>query len=450
MQTEPEAHRSKLSIQLLCLLAVCCVAAFFFHFIYANTINIPYHDDIPDFLQFIYFVETAKNGRGLWGECYIQYLDHRTCASRLFVYLNYKIFGELDFSTLALMANASLLAMLGLYVTAIKDHRYSWSIVLIAALLLLHPRATEIVLWAQPTFAYSYSFLYSFVAIFAIHKVSSLRIIVAAAFCMAASLTFAAGQLVWAICGASLLSQVLFHKRDWRWLIGWTALSVAGLLAWRWGFTDRDIIEVFRSGDEAVFQSVLPNLLRDPSLSQLIIRFAQFFFTMLGAAMHPSSVTFAMLVGAALLLTLVAMSFRSLKSSDLRLLLCMWYSVATALAIVYGRASLGTADYILATRYSFISMVFCSGMAVLILSRSSYMKRWMAGITLAAAAGYWVWSFDHYGAMASEKIGERQALYNSGKHQLFGYPTRIPNGMVSRAVELGIWSPPCRPQPGCS
>lgn len=435
------------------MVAVGFVVAYFFSFIWAHALNIPHHDGIIDFLQFLVKVETADSVPAALREWLTQYNDHRTSATRMQVYLAYLLQGEINFHTLALLANLSLPLILGMLYLAAKEHPYRLLFLLSSALLLLHIRTYTIVLWSQPAFAYCYVFTYAFACLFALHKVSPAKLALGAIFCTLASLTLASAQTVWLFGLVSLAHQSLFNeKRSWAYPAIWLSIAIVSLAVWRYGFVNMTID--WSSYDPKVINDAFPGLLLDPTLKEAATRYSSFFLVMLGSAFSDQSTYVAGATGLLLLGFLVYISVTRLFEPDIRLILCCWFIVGSAAAITYGRSLVGAPEYILHTRYSFISVLFVASMAMLIqLHLKLFRGKFALAVTLVIAllsSVYSVWVYQHFQAPLDSMLEKRHAGFNKGKFEVFGFSMAETNAIIEQAIALGIYKPPCRPQPDCT
>ncbi|MFK7730822.1 MAG: hypothetical protein AB8B48_04295 [Pseudomonadales bacterium] len=422
---------------------------YFFAYLLANALNVPHHDGIFDFVQVLVNIENAASFQQAMSDWYTQYNDHRTSASRIQVYLAYLIEGELNFRTLTLLANVSLPLILFMLYLAAKEHPLRWVYLLSSALFLLHIRTFTIVLWSQPAFAYCYSFTYAFGCIFALHQVRPVRFFWGVLFCTLASLTLAAAQTVWVFGLVSLVHQSLFNdKRSWVYPIAWAGIAAVMMLAWHAGFTGVDH-DNWKNFDPEVIKLVLPGLLIDPTFSEAATRYSGFFLVMLGSAFTDKSTYIAGAIGAILLCALIYISLVGLFRRDLRLTLCCWYVAASAAAVTYGRALVGTSDYILDSRYSFMSVLFVCTVAMLIqLNFKLFRGRAALAVTFLACL-FSIWVYQHFDAPLQKMLDKRYAKFNKGHYEVFGYGMSDSNGVMQEAIDLGIYKPPCRPQPDC-
>lgn len=436
-------------VRWLPLFAFIGVVAYFFWFTYSHAINIPHEDSIYDFLRFLLLAQDADGFTGAFSEWFKHYNDHRTNASRLLVVAAYWLQGEVNFQTLSLLANLSLLCVLGLFYIAVRREKYRWVILLSAALLLLHIRAYTIVLWGQAAFAYCWVFAYAFACFFALHKVSPARFVLAATLCTLASFTFAAGQVVWLLGLAMLLHQTLIVKNtSVRYAALWLIVSIVMLIVWRIGFEPLPAPDVSQLPEEDL-RRFFPGVLLNPTTQELVTRFCAFFFVILGSAFFETNTWGAGITGVVMLLTLTWLSLRDFKGDDHRLAMCCWFVVASAAAITLGRASVVSPDYVLSTRYSFLSVLFASALAVLVQTRVEVFRSRVVYVCALLACAYCIWSYQHFAAPLSEGLAKRYERFNKGHYIVFGYSAGESGKIVHEAIARGMYNPPCRPYPDC-
>jgi hypothetical protein len=441
--------RSSLSIRWLPFMAFCAVIAHYFWFVSSNAINVPHQDDVYDFLQFVQLIEAAEGAEDVFGEWFKQYNDHRTNASRIQVYVAYLVEGEVNFRTHTLLANLALPLILLLFYLAVRNEENRWLFLLVSALVLLHLRTFTVVLWGQPAFAYYYVYFYAFACLFALHKVSVPKFVLAAVLCSLASFTYAAGQIVWALGLASLLHQSLVvRKKSFLYPTMWVLVTVAMLMIWRVGFIAGSLPEV-TAANAVQIHKFFPGVLIDPTPQQFLARYAAWFLVILGSAFTDSSMLGAGLAGIFMLTVLLFVSFRFYKSEDIRLVLCCWYSVAAAAAVTVGRAMLQTPDYILDSRYSFLSVMLLTTLALLVQVRFKVFKSSAVYILVVLAGTYSFWTYRHFERPLQDFMSKRYNAFNSDRYLVFGKPASESSAIVREAISTGMYNPPCRPFPEC-
>jgi len=422
----------------LALLAL--VVGHYFFFIERHAPNIPYQDDVLDFLQVMAFTETSPGPADTAAILATQHNDHRTMASRLVVYTLFKLQGEVNFRTLVLVANLALPLMLFLFYLRVRTAAYRWVWLLPAALVLLHFRAFTLMLWSQAAFGNYWVFLYAFACLFAVHRVTWPRLALAALFCTLASFTLASGLVVWVLGLASLVLQSLFgERRPWIFAAVWLLAGASALLLWTTGFAsvpDEDVIALF------------PDNAMNAPLAEQLYRYAAFFLAIVGSAVSTESVVAAQAAGMLMLLALAVCSLLALRDGDLRLELCCWFAVASAAAMSAGRALWLEPSYVMDARYTFVSVVLLAGLLVLVQARLK-LRGVAAGLCVCACAVYATWIYRHFTPQLEATLQARIETFNRGHYPVFGQRTGVSTRIVADAIEQGVYLPPCRPYPDC-
>jgi hypothetical protein len=432
---------SSLFVRWLPLLGFCAVIAQYFWLVYTYAVNIPHWDDIYDFLNFVILAESATSAWDAFTELYRQYNDHRTSASRIVVYATYLAEGEVNFHTLTLIGNLALPLILLLFFLTVRGEKYRWVLMLVSALLLLHLRYFTLISHAQATFAYFYVFFYAFACLFALHKVTPPKFVLAVALGALATFTFAAGQIVWVMGLASLLHQCFITKRTtYIYPAMWLLVSITVLVLWRVGFYEIPSARVL---------TVLPDTLIDAPFHQQLVRYAAYFFVTIGSAFTDTSTIIAGALGTAILALLIFVTVRFYKQEDIRLALCCWFIVASVAAVALGRALWLPPEYILTTRYTLLSVLLVSTLTLLVQLRFSLLKPSVVYLFVPLAGFYWVWANHQFEPSINEILLSRHSNFNSNKYPVLDRPKGESNEIVDDAISVGIYRPPCKPLPQC-
>ena len=444
-------------VRWLPLAAFCAVIAHHLWFVNSYAINVPHQDDIYDFVQFVSVVENADGTGDGFKALFNRYNDHRTSASRLLVLGVYLTEGELNFHTLTLVADLGLLLILLLFYLTVRKEKYRWVYLLVSALLLLNFRAFEIILFSQGAFAYYYVCLYAFACIFILHKVSAPKFLLAAVFCTLSSLTLASGQIVWLLGLASLLHQCLVcERRPLLYAAMWLLVATVMLLLWHVGFnevshevTSDPTVNILSEGPPITASPLLAGDFVDPSIQQVLMRYAAFFLVILGSAPVYFSVVGAGALGLVILAVLIFVTLKFYKHNDMRLALYCWFLVAFAAAVTIGRSSFMLPDYVLMSRYSFISTLLVCSLALLLQVRFKLVRTPAVLLVLLLAVTYWGSINLHFGRWVHQYMDGRHVQFNNGRFPVILRPARESDGIVNKAISEGIYKPPCRPLPGC-
>ena len=148
----------------------------------------------------------------------------------------------------------------------------------------------------------------------------------------------------------------------------------------------------------------------------------------------------------AAILSFLTVKFYRLE--DTRLVLCCWFVVASAAAVTVGRAKMAAPDYVLDTRYSFLSIMFLITLLLLAQMRLARLRSpAVLLLTVALSGAYWSWAHSDFERPLQNLVDKRYSHFNSGRFLVFGKPKA--RGIVREAVSEGIYNPPCRPFPMC-
>ena len=443
-------------VRWLPLAAFCAVIAHHLWFVNSYAINVPHQDDIYDFVQFVSVVENTDSAGDGFKALFNQYNDHRTSASRLLVFGVYLTEGELNFHTLTLVADLGLLLILLVFYLTVRKEKYRWVYLLVAALMLLNFRYFNIILFSQAAFAYYYVCLYAFACIFTLHKVSGPRFLLAAVFCTLSSLTLSSGHIVWLMGLVSLLHQYLVSgHRSLMWPAMWLLVATVILTLWYGDFTQgvymitSELIANNVDSSPVTAGEVPFRAMVDPSIAQILEQYATVFLVILGSAPIYFSTVGAGAAGLVILLVLLFVSLKSYKHDDIRLALYCWFLVAFAAAVTVGRALLGTPEYVLNQRYSFISALLVCTLVLLLQVRFSLVRTPAVLLVLLLAVTYWSWSNFRFEPQVQNHMNQRHSTFNNGHFPVVLMPVGESDVIVNKAISDGIYNPPCRPFPEC-
>lgn len=441
---------SKVFIRWLPLLAVVLLVIHHFSLVNSYSINLPYQDDIFDFLHFINQVESAGSGEEVFDAFFAQHNDHRTAATRLQVYALYAVQGEVNFQAQALLSNIGLVLILFLFYLAVRKEEYCWLYLLVAALFLFSLRAYRVVAWAQPAFAYFYVYFYTFACLFALHRVTPLRFVLALLFAVLASFTLALGQVAWVLGVASLLHQAfVVRSRSWLYPAAWLLIATGLIISWYFSYTA--VSFGLDAEDLERAQRFSEGILIDPTPSEWLARFTAFSLVMLGSAVTESNAILAGAVGLVMVSILVYMTLRYIKEEDSRLVLCSWFCVAAIPALAMARAAVGTPSYFLATnnRYSFFSMMLICLLCLLLQYRLKIFKTPMVYALVLLALVFHGVTYYEFKPRLEEMKEHRISLHNDNKIPVFTYTQKEIRTVLRKADAGGRYTLFCRPYPEC-
>ncbi len=434
MQSDPASSRlTKLFLLWLPLIALSGTIGFYYWFLHTYAINVPWHDDIIDLLQFVLKAQHTANGVDWMALLHEPYNDHRTGATRLLVYAVYFLENEINFRTLTFIANLGYPLLLLLFYIALRRDPYCLTLLLVAALLLFNLRFYKLTLHAQASFAYLYVYVYAFAGLFALHRVTPARFVLAVAFCAMSTFTLASGKIVWLLGFASLLHQCYVLKnRTYYYPVLWLVITVALVVVWQVGFEKL----IYAENDKL-------------QLSDKIWLHISFFLVMLGSAVSNSSTTLAAIVGVLVSVALFVQSALSIRHPDIRLLLCCWFAFFSAAATALGRAVTLPLEQILIERYGLHSLLLICCLVLFSLPRLKPYRSLLVCATVALAGMYCVSSYIRYEEPLQSLMQTRYEYFNNHEYrQIFRKPEET-NAVVREAISEGVYYPPCRPLPAC-
>ncbi|MEP1471051.1 MAG: hypothetical protein ABJK25_08780 [Halieaceae bacterium] len=413
------------------LLLILIAIAYYFHFLYQHSLNVPLGDDIYDVLKVMSGVVASQDLGAGFEILFEQHNDHRTLASRLMYSLVLLATGEIDFRTLTFVANMALpLLMLVLYV-AIPESLPRLMVLLPAALTILQLRAYGITLWSMAAFAYFYVFLYGYASLHFLHRITLGRFFLACLFATLSTFTLASGQVIWVVGLLSLFHQSFIHRSSSKiFVLLWILVGASVLLVWRIGLQTPNTL-----------WAMLEQFLLTPEHHVL------YTLTLLGSALSEHMVSVAALAGAVMLISLIISSLHGYRKRDIRLELYCWFIVFSAAAMVLGRAPYSTVDYALSSRYSFPSVLMLATVWVMIAVRLQVTSWKLLVVMSALAAAYCINSYDRYSEALQPHVEKRVRNYNQGKYWAWYRPMKETKAIVTEAALLGIYNPPEKPLP---
>jgi hypothetical protein len=437
-----------LFVRWLPFIAFSAVIVHYFWFVSSFAMNIPFNDDIYDYLRIVNVIESADSSAVAFQEWFRQYVDHRTNASRLLVYGAYLVEGEVNFRTLTFIANLALLLILGLFYLSVRGDEYRWIFLLVSALLLLNLTSFTLILWSQPAFTYYGVTLYAFACLFTLHKVTLPKFVIAAVLCTLATFTYAAGQIVWLLGLTSLLHQSLvIRSRPFTYPVMWLLVAIVLLLVWRIDFLDPFLVLTSASAGQDL--RAAPGLLIDPPFHQALSRYLAWFLIILGSAFTDSSTLVAGAGGVIMVAVLLFVTVKFYKHEDIRLALCCWFVVGCAAAVSVGRAMFMDPVTIFHQRYSFFSVMLMCTLTLLVQVRFKGFRTAAIYVLVVLAGIYSVWTYRHFERPFQAVLKERYGAFNAGEFPVFGRPRPESAAIVREAIAAGIYNPPCRPFPAC-
>jgi hypothetical protein len=421
--TQRTAHWSALALIVACLF-------FYFAYLHQHAINVPLADDIDDALMVANTTANADSAREVLEALFTQHNDHRTLATRSTYLAVLGLTGELNFRTLNFLSNLALPALLLLLWQWTRNRQHALLALLPAALLLLQLRAYGITFWAMAAFAYFYVFLYGFLAIHFLHRVAPWRFALAAVCAGLGTFTLASGPHIWLVGLVSLLHQCWRPggPRPLGYVLTWLLLAAVTLLSWRIDLATPNTLS-----------AMLGHLIEEPG--HLLL----YTLTLLGNIASDTSVIWAALCGAILLVVTAVLTLRHFRDSDIRVELACWLVIASAAAMAMGRW-FAPVDYGLSSRYAFPSTLLAACCWTLLAYRIQPSLRGLV-LTVVLAGAFYFHSWQHYSAALQPYMEKRVASFNRGNFPAWPHPLKLSNAAVAESIELGIYKPPTRPLP---
>jgi len=428
------------------------VVVYYFWYLLQYALNIPYQDEVYDVLGFMAELVDAEDWRTALQLFFIKWNEHSTASARLVYYLSYRLFGEINFVALAVMANTALVVFVGLLYLRLQGQAYRWLILLPVIFTLFNFRAYFTALWSMTAFAYFYVLVYGFCSLYCLHQLTPRRFVLALVFATLATFSLASGQLVWLAGLLGIAHQVVVGKRiSWWYLPAWTVAAVAALLLWHSSAIGHpDVHFEYLShqtpGEVEAYAAKLASATQKPLLATLLIQL-KFFLAMLGGVATDTSVTVAIATGALFLLAFSGFAWTARRAADIRLELCCVYILLTIAAMTYGRAQVAVLEGALNSRFTVPSAMLVCILWVLLVARlqlrnvpALYLVAALAGANnILAYATYWDTVIYHHDTQLK--------FYNKQAFWLVGVPVEETTRVANRAIELGVYSGPARPVP---
>jgi hypothetical protein len=418
---------------------------YYFWYLLRYALNIPYQDEIYDVLGFLSEIVKSEDWLTSLQLFFIKWNEHSTASSRLFYYLSYRLFGEVNFVTLTVLANTALPIFVGLLYLRLREHDYRWLILLPVVFMLFSFRAYYTALWSMTAFAYFYVLVYGFCCLYCLHNLTRLRLLLAIFFGALATFSLASGQLVWLAGLLGVAHQTFVTKNISRWYLPtWILAAAAVLLVWysrSWGHPDLQSENIIHlpSGDDVAS-------IQNPVLVALLTKL-KFFLAMIGGVVSDSSVLLATVTGLGLLLVFVFFVGTAWRASDIRLELCCIYVLLTVAAIAHGRAEFVLLAEALNSRFSVPSTMLVCMLWTLLNVRvrvrsiaALYLVALLAGINNLMAYATYTEDIIHFHDVKAKR-------YNKNVFWLLGVPVEETARVAANATALGIYKGPERPVP---
>lgn len=405
------------------------VVAYFAWFIYGRALNMPYHDDILDIVKFVLAMHDAESLSDSLAAVFAQYNDHRTGASRLVYYALYLAEGELNFRTITFVANLALPLLATLYALSLEGEAKQqriWVLVL-GLLMLCHPRAYGLVLWAMSSFAFYYVCVYAFITLYLLHRTGVGYFVASLATATACSFTLASGQMIWVFGAISLGWQIMVPGNRSRVVLPvWIITGIAVLALYRFQFSSPNTIS-----------AMLTYLWQTPC------HHIGYFLAIIGSGFSFDNLPVALGLGVVLVAFYLWVTGRDFLDGNLT---SMHFFTAFMLGAVFvialGRAPYSNLDYALVDRYSFASLNLLLCVVVLGLNRGLVLPVRLQPALLVIALTFNTASYRFYTPLMDENRDLRIEQYSRGMYWVFGHKFHDTASIVRRAIELDIYRPP--------
>jgi hypothetical protein len=138
----------KPSIAFLIFLLYTIPIAWFFFFVYTNSLNIPCGDDYKAILAFLNsFVRSASLSDKL-NLIFSQYHEYRIGLCRIVTVLMYYIYGSINFKVLCVISNLSLIGIVYLFYKSFSSSSFKYLLFIPSVFLVFHMQYWEASLWS--------------------------------------------------------------------------------------------------------------------------------------------------------------------------------------------------------------------------------------------------------------------------------------------------------------
>jgi hypothetical protein len=333
------------------LIGVILIIAAYMWLVYTRALNLPGNDDLQDILFFVVKLSNADTLSNAWTIFFDQHADHKTAASRLFYWLVYKAQDEVNFRTLAVVVQAAVVATTYVLYRQVGDLPDKYMALLLIVFCLFHPRAYTILIWPMAAIGFFNVILYGIVALYLLGTPRPAHFWGAVITAVMGTFTFTPGLLIWPLGLVILLSRENPRSPpQFVYTASWIAAAFITITIFRYDYT---IISIPLS-------TSLDSFLNHPVYT------FQFFLALVGSGLSYGNVVVAQLVGFAILIGVLLMSYSGIRSGLASIHYFVWYVVLTIALITVGRAPVGQLDIFgdpmlldlaLTARYGYPSMV---------------------------------------------------------------------------------------------
>jgi len=421
-------------------IGVAALVVIFTCLILQYALNLPLNDDLQDILLFVVNVSAADSPASFIGPFFDQHADHMTAASRVVYYLYYLWQGEINFISLALIAQLGLISILILFYLLLETTSHKQLVFLAVCLCLINPRAYTLLVWPMAAMGFYFVYFYALAALIALNRQSPAYFLLAVICGLLATYSFSPGILIWPV-GLALLLYRRWQAPDQGLsrLIMWLLLSVITL-------------SIYFGSYHAVSGSLNLKLLY--CLEHPLYTF-KFFLTLLGSSFSYGNILLAQLLGGALLLGAILLSYTGLRSKLTVLHLYLWFCLLAVAMITVARAPMGQwagfegepllLNLAMVSRYAFSSMILLATLVALWANRYLPTCRGAFYSMLVLLIGLSIGNYSVYGDALELLQKERIRRFNrDGIIPVLADPVPL-QVFIDKAEGKGIYTAPARP-----
>jgi len=358
-------------------------------------INIPKWDDHV-LKAFLLQYEQATTLGGKLQALVRQHNEHRIILDRLATWLDYQLFGKLDYTHLMILGNLSLLGLLGVFIRALRSRGAPVWTALPVSLLLFNLCQWENMFWGMAALQNFAVVVFILATLYQLAFHPEQRVW-AYLLAIAASGTSGNGLLVWPV---GLL--VLLARRDFRTSLAWTLAGAVSFGLYFWGYAKPPGNPPPPTGVGAILQGWLAFNGSAADALPLLPPYAA--CTALGAILT--------LAAAGLTIRFGWHYFRRrpLSSWQLFTLGALAFLVGTGLVVAQGRVGFGR-DTLITSRYKIYSLTLLALLLSYAIVHVPVPRRRL--VTGVAALGAGLIAFFSYTTFLDETIGLRKYLVTS-------------------------------------
>lgn len=402
-------------------------AIIFFIAVAHYTPNIPYADDYDAILASLIRINKITQWRDFVSAITAQHNEHRVAVCRILAFLDYKLFGELNFTRLALYGDLSLLgiALVMIKAAGLQQRPIAW---LPVFLIIFELRHYESAFWAMTSLSNYTVIFFAFLAAYLLEQEQRIYFLMACLSAIISTFSQGNGLFIFPIGFVSLICQRRY-QHSWIWL------SIFAIVAYSY------FINYHR-----------PSIHADPAenirhLSKII----QFFLLFIGSAAHKTSN--ALTLGIIIFATTVTLIFNKLPTRNRALFSMLAFIIITASSAAVVRAGFGALAATV-SRYSINSVIILSLLYLSIIN----IARNKSYIAISASVFACIFLVQTYKHDLPQQIDRYERLEgvrkcdDSGYRGLFSPPSeRHAEKILHKAEEMGLYHlPSSSDRSGCA